>query len=115
MEGVNFSVKLIGLIESAEWPHRLWTVLINGEAFDYKTGIGITGSPKLKDVLECLFTDADCGAQSFTDFCDSCGYSSDSIKAFEIYRACAASGAKLRKALGAKYRDVKFLIQETDL
>ncbi len=111
--GIRFENKLIGLIDDAEWKHYLWKLTLNGVGFDYKTGIGHVGKfgqptkPKLRDVLECLFTDYDCGNYSFTEFCDNCGYSNDSIKAFETYRACEEAGRKLRKALGAKFAEVR--------
>lgn len=63
--------------------------------------------PQLNDVLECLFLDASSGQDSFNDFCDNCGYSNDSLKALDIYRACMAIVPKLRKALGEKYNAVK--------
>jgi hypothetical protein len=117
-----------------EWAHFAWLVEINGETFEYRTGLGHATSrhnklgmayhkkpvtlqgkevialpnewvhvPSADDVLHCLFSDADAGAYSFDDFCDNLGYSNDSLKALDTYRACMESSKKLRKALGKEY------------
>lgn len=113
-----------------EWAHFAWLVEINGAVFQYRTGLGhatarrnswnYQGKPKDKavicldtewvhvpaqdDILECLFSDADAGAESFNDFCDNFGYSNDSLKALDTYRACMETANTLRKALGAEYQ-----------
>lgn len=116
-----------------EWKHYAWDVEINGVHFSYSTGTGhatpyrnrdgkinrrpmdravITDPerqvwlhvPRIDDVLECLFSDAQAGQESFNDFCANYAYSNDSLKALDIYRACMESGEKLRKALGSEYR-----------
>lgn len=53
--------------------------------------------PSVDDILECLFSDADCGAMSFIEFCDELGYNSDSIKDFKVYQACMETTVKVRK------------------
>lgn len=109
------SIQLVGKNEDESWPHFAWNVVINGEHFSYKTGLGIlnkspTGrtletpkKPTLDDVLNCLFLDADSGNESFDFFCDTLGYSNDSLKAFDIYRSCAENAKKLHKALGKDF------------
>lgn len=69
-------------------------------------------SPKIEDVLECLVSDMDAGAQSFHDFCDNFGYDRDSIKALDLYRACMESGEKLRRALGGEYQSTVASVRE---
>lgn len=69
-------------------------------------------TPTIESVLECLFLDADAGSESFNDFCDNLGYSKDSIKALDTYRACMDTKEKLRKALGADYANQKKLAKE---
>lgn len=77
---------------------------------DYYTGIGhrktISGyglnhtkpvKPSVKDVVYSLYSDAQCAQENFDDFCDNLGYSSDSIKALNIYKACLENVRKLRK------------------
>lgn len=125
-------IKFISYIEDSEWNHFSWTVKINGFSFQYKTGIGHRTDfkkkaypfvsnkkpaksanvseaecwahiPEIDDVLESLFMDASSGNESFNEFCANCDYSTDSIKAFEVYRACMKNESKLRKALGKEY------------
>lgn len=51
--------------------------------------------PAELDVLECLEMDVQAGQLSFNDFCDTFGYSNDSIKALDVYRACMDVAHKL--------------------
>jgi len=67
--------------------------------------------PQLDDILQCLFSDADAGSQSFNDFCDNFGYDNDSLKALDTYRACMESASKLRTALGKEYDAVRTRIE----
>ena len=53
--------------------------------------------PNEKDVLECLYSDADCGALSFSEFCDDLGYDHDSISALNTYMACEKTAKKIRQ------------------
>jgi hypothetical protein len=59
--------------------------------------------PPMDEVLDCLFSDAEAGAESFDDFCSNFGYSSDSLKALDMYRACMETAKQLRRALGSEY------------
>jgi len=52
--------------------------------------------PTENDVLECLKTDCEVRNMSFSEFCDNFGYSNDSLKALDIYRACEDTARKLR-------------------
>jgi hypothetical protein len=70
----------------------------------YYTGIGLrnkrTGKlsrPTVAEVLHSLFLDASAADQNFTDWCADCGYSDDSIKALNIYKACTEVAEKLRR------------------
>ena len=124
-----------GRNESDGWEHYAWVVTINGHDFEYKTGLGHASNfsqkddiktvlyndgpypirvhvPSIDSVLECLFSDAECGQMSFNDFCSDFGYSNDSFKAFDIYKACMECGERLRKALGAEYRSERERIAE---
>lgn len=81
--------------------------LFHGENhIDYKNDAFIH-IPKIESVLECLFLDASCIDQSFSNFCADCGYDTDSMKAFKIYQACQDNAEKLRKALGKEYTNVQ--------
>ena len=58
--------------------------------------------PDMFDVLYSLCMDAQSyeNARDFEDFCGEFGYSTDSIKADQTYRACGESAKRLRSVLG---------------
>lgn len=49
-------------------------------------------APVATDVVACILMDADAINYQFDEWCDSYGYSSDSIKAKGIYDTCLATG-----------------------
>lgn len=55
-------------------------------------------APTAASVLYSLLSDAQCGSDTFEDFCRNMGYDEDSRKAHETYLACQKSGTQLRKA-----------------
>lgn len=61
-------------------------------------------SPTQASVLYCLFSDADCGSESFDDFCDNFGYNADSMKDFRTYQACMDTAKKIRKIFTSEQR-----------
>lgn len=70
----------------------------------YYTGIGLRNKrtrrperPTIAEVLRSLFIDATADEQSFSDWCDEYGYSDDSIKALNIYKACCDTARHLRQ------------------
>ena len=56
--------------------------------------------PQVAYVLACLISDAQCGAQSFEDFCSDLGYDTDSMRAHETWEHCVRTGPRLRRFLG---------------
>jgi hypothetical protein len=56
--------------------------------------------PKLEDLLSSLLLDGSAffDAQRFEDWCADFGYSDDSIKALDTWRACDATGRQLAQA-----------------
>lgn len=71
-------------------------------AIQYSQGSAHKDAPTLADVLNCLRSDAECGSESFENFCSDCGYDPDSRKAYGIWEACKDSRAKLAALLGPK-------------
>lgn len=63
--------------------------------------------PKEDDILQALFSDTECGQYSFDEFCDNLGYSNDSLKALDIYRACAETAKKLKACLKGEYSTIE--------
>jgi hypothetical protein len=110
------------------------------ERFEYKTGIGHRKLNKAGEryysklryditkidreyvkmpeitaasVLYCLLLDGYANDQNFNDWCDNYGYDSDSISAFETYRACCESGKKLEKLFPRQQREhLRELLQD---
>ena len=60
-------------------------------------------NPTAIQVIAVALLDASCAQGTFEDFCDMCGYDTDSRKALEMYLACQENGSKLRKLLGNSY------------
>lgn len=54
--------------------------------------------PKPSDIAECLLSDINLGSQSFDDFCFNLGYSNDSLKALDTYRACMEMTKKFKRS-----------------
>lgn len=52
--------------------------------------------PDHDSILECLYYDTLAGQDSFDEFCDNHGYSNDSLKALDVYRACMDNARKLK-------------------
>lgn len=102
-------VKFVGKVEDRDWPHNLYIVFIKEFTFEYKMGLGCKGKPKIKDILDVLFSDADCGCEqmSLLEFCNEFGYDLDSFSTIERYLACIKTYQKLREVFKGDYEDVK--------
>jgi len=92
--------------QSDDWRETAdrWIVNINGQVFDYYTGIGHRNNkaapqlPLLDDVLFSLVSDSDACEMSFNEWCSNFGYDTDSRKALAVYELCQENTDKLRKA-----------------
>jgi hypothetical protein len=58
-------------------------------------------APSVADVVASLVMDASSADQSFEDWCADLGYSDDSIKALDTYRACQRTRTALQRLFGA--------------
>ena len=69
----------------------------------FSMGSGLSGEPKLADVLDCLASDAsgveNC-AGKFDDWCGEYGYDTDSRKAERTFNICKRQAANLKRLLG---------------
>ena len=128
--GVSFSARLIGETKRDDWVCDEWRVTIGSFETEYFTGTGlremkkgaipttarkgciayaewekqnlIAVAPCAADVIYALLSDAEACETSFSDWCENFGYSNDSIKAFNMYRACEETGHSLRKVFSTK-------------
>ena len=87
----------------------LWRVTLTGNggfwSTDYRTGLGLRKAgrpckPRKADIMHCLISDASAADENFTDWCETFGYSDDSIKALNTYKACIETARALRKYIG---------------
>ncbi len=114
---VKFEVKYSGETKRNDWQCDAWRVQISSSKgvmnTDYFTGMGhrkgekniqtpfgltkgLPVKPRAADVLDSLVLDSAALDTSFEYWCSDYGYDSDSIKAFDTYRACCDTGKKLR-------------------
>jgi hypothetical protein len=64
-------------------------------------------------VLYSLFNDASASDYNFSDWCDEFGYSDDSIKALNMYKACLETATALRKYFSPDQRKaIQSIIEE---
>lgn len=120
-----------------------WRVTISGKSgfncFDYFTGLGLRTQaapmskppkvntlawvawqktrkprkPKVPNVLQSLILDASAADENFHDWCANYGYSDDSIKSMNMYKACLETAQALRKHFSAEtLRQVRELLQD---
>lgn len=108
-----------------------WRVTLSSKAgfhsFDYFTGLGLREiisrtrgitikrprKPKVADVLHSLIMDASAADENFHDWCANYGYSDDSIKAMNTYKACLETAQALRKHFSPDtLRTVRELLQD---
>lgn len=69
--------------------------------------------PKIADVLYSLFMDAYAADYNFDEWCESGGYSNDSIKALNIYKQCLDTATRLRKYFTKEQRQaIEAIISE---
>jgi hypothetical protein len=111
------------------WDCDQWRVTLSSKAgfhsFDYFTGLGLRHKPrtswatptpkkpKVADVLHSLIMDASAADENFYDWCANYGYSDDSIKAMNTYKACLEIAVALRKHFSPDtLRQVRELLQD---
>ena len=69
--------------------------------------------PTVADVLYSLFMDASAADYNVQDWCEEFGYSDDSIKALNMYKACLDTATALRKYFSPEQRAaIQSIIQE---
>lgn len=133
IEALPVEIKLIGEMPSPWGDDKprvvdAWRVTIGKQwgnkhgqwVTTYYTGTGHrnkrTGRPvrpSIADVLHSLFSDASAANENFSDWCDNYGYSDDSIKALNLYKACTEVAQNLRRQFDPETRaKIQAVIQE---
>ena len=101
-----YTCKYIRETQQGTWKCDQWEFTINGEKFDFFTGLGHRGltekaarvpaTPHVITMLHSLFVDSQAATQSFKDWCEEYGYSPNSRKVLEMYLECQEIDSKLR-------------------
>lgn len=124
IETLPIKITYVGETRREDWPCDQWRVSLTSKAgywsTDYFTGLGLRAKPtnrpkkpSIADVLHSLFMDASAADMNFQDWCAEYGYSDDSIKALNTYKACLDIGTALRKHLSPEQRAaVQAIVQE---
>jgi hypothetical protein len=127
LETLPVKIDYVGEITRNDWPCDQWRVTISSKAgywsTDYFTGLGLRKKakfgpnlprkPKIADVLHSLTMDASAADQNFHDWCAEYGYSDDSIKALNTYKACLEIGVAMRKHFSPEtVRQIRELLQD---
>lgn len=127
LEALPVKIEYVAEVPS-KWAGNVdqWRVTISSRAgsrwhsFDYFTGLGLRTKPnsrpkkpKVADVLHSLIMDASAADENFHDWCANFGYSDDSIKAMNTYKACLEVAVALRKHFSADtLHQVRELLQD---
>lgn len=137
METVEFNIETLPVkityvgetVRDNSWKCDQWRVELSNKSgmwsTDYFTGLGLRTKPRtswdqprpkkptIADVLYSLFTDASAADYNFSDWCDTFGYSDDSIKALNTYKACLETATALRKYFSPDQRKaIQSIIEE---
>ena len=119
IEALPVNITYVGEAQRDGWPCDQWRVALTGKAgywsTDYFTGLGLRTKPNawgerkpkkptVADVMYSLFMDASAADYNFSDWCDEYGYSDDSIKSLNMYKACLETATALRKYLSPEQR-----------
>lgn len=129
LETLPVKIDYVGATNRDKWDCDQWRVTISSKAgfhsFDYFTGLGLRHKPKtswatptpkkpkVADVLHSLIMDASAADENFHDWCANYGYSDDSIKAMNAYKACLEVAQALRKHFSPDtLRQVRELLQD---
>lgn len=130
IESLPVKITYVGeTVRDGGWKCDQWRVELSNKlgmwSTDYFTGLGLRNKknvlwgterpkkPAIADVLYSLFNDASAADYNFSDWCDTFGYSDDSIKALNTYKACLEIATALRKYFSPDQRAaIKSIIEE---
>ena len=105
--GITASVKELDgdLITFPEWAKQGWSITLSYQRkraqFRFYGG-GASKTPTASDLVWAVAVDSEAVNESFSNWCDNFGYSTDSITARSTYKACQRNGERLIKLIGNK-------------
>lgn len=92
-----------GLTKFPDWAKQGWSITLKykGKRAQFRFyGGGASKAPTASDLIWAVATDSTALNESFNDWCDGFGLSTDSIKARSIYKACQVNGLRLTNLIG---------------
>jgi len=129
IEALPVKIDYVGETMRKDWHCDQWRITIGNRlgywTTEYFTGMGLRSTkpcqqwdkarpkkPTVSDVLYSLFMDAEAADYNFSEWCETFGYSDDSIHALNVYRQCLETATNLRKYFTPKQRNsIKTIIQ----
>lgn len=105
--GITASVRELDsdLHRFPEWAKQGWSITLSYQRkraqFRFYGG-GASKAPTASDLVWAVAIDSEAVDESFSNWCDNFGYSTDSIKARSTYKACQRNGERLIKLIGNK-------------
>lgn len=91
------------LITFPDWAKQGWSITLKykGKRAQFRFyGGGKASAPTASDLVWSVATDSTALEESFKDWCDNFGYSTNSIKAHSTYKACQRNGSRLTDLIG---------------
>jgi hypothetical protein len=91
------------LTQFPEWAKQGWSIVLKyqGKRAQFRFyGGGKASTPTASDLIWSVATDSTALNENFNYWCDNFGYSTDSIKARSIYKACSVNAKRLIKLIG---------------
>ena len=109
--GITASVKELdtfnsegGLTKFPDWAKQGWIITLKyqGKRAQFRFyGGGASDTPTASDLVWAVATDSTALTESFSDWCEEFGYSTDSTKARSTYKACQRNGQRLTDLIGS--------------
>ena len=94
-----------GQVKFLDWAKQGWSITLKykGKRAQFRFyGGGNASTPTASDLVWAVAIDSEAVDESFKDWCDNFGYSTDSITARSTYKACQRNGERLIKLIGNK-------------
>jgi hypothetical protein len=88
-----------------DWAKQGWSIVLKykGKRAQFRFyGGGASKTPTASDLVWAVAIDSEALNESFKDWCDNFGYTTDSVKARATYKACQRNGERLIKLIGNK-------------
>ena len=88
-----------------DWAKQGWSIVLkyNKKRAQFRFyGGGASKTPTASDLVWAVAIDSEAVDESFSDWCANFGYTTDSIKARSIYKACSRNGSRLINLIGSE-------------